>query len=90
MDNDFCDNCQFLSITENDQQKINNKLPHRCTLFNVDLLHGDMHPKLLKLDLCKKLNLNNFVISEINRISENEYKMSIIKKIKYLFQKGKR
>ncbi|MEN8907926.1 MAG: hypothetical protein ABF289_18395 [Clostridiales bacterium] len=63
---DTCGNCQFLSLTEKQQNCFKALgLNHRCTLFNKILLHGDSHPELEKFSICSQSTIKKNVIDEI-------------------------
>jgi hypothetical protein len=49
-----CPDCEFLSITEMEQNNIKdgNKESHICKKYNKRLVHGIYHPELVKLDEC--------------------------------------
>jgi hypothetical protein len=55
MNNKFCfDNCEYLSITEKEQNKREYKEPHICKKYSKRVLHGChlFHPHLLRLKEC--------------------------------------
>lgn len=53
----YCENCQFLNITENEQKIFNAKaINHKCTLFNKKLRHKDQI-NIERLDKCIKLKI---------------------------------
>lgn len=48
----FCENCSFLNITEEEQNKQKNKDKHICNRYKKVLLHNGYHPKLPVLTEC--------------------------------------
>jgi len=54
--NKFCDNCEFLNITEEEQDKLSNivgyKLNHICKEYGTKLYHNDYHPNIVRCDEC--------------------------------------
>lgn len=55
----FCRNCRFLSLTEEEQQKQKrNKEDHICKLFNRRIFHGRWHPELCRLPECFDMENN--------------------------------
>ena len=48
----FCDNCSFLNITEEEQNKQKNKDRHICNRYKKVLLHNGYHPQLPVLNEC--------------------------------------
>lgn len=48
----FCDNCSFLNITEEEQNKQKNKDRHICNRYKKVLLHNGYHPQLPVLTEC--------------------------------------
>ena len=51
--NDFCGNCTYLSVTEEEQNSNKKDEIHFCNLFKQRVLHFDKHPNLPRLDECK-------------------------------------
>ena len=50
---DFCpDNCEYLSITEAEQNKHPDKPDHICLKYNIRIKHGAFHPKLVRCKEC--------------------------------------
>ena len=55
----YCENCRFLSLTEEEQQKQKrNKEDHICKLFNRRIFHGRWHPELCRLPECFDMENN--------------------------------
>ena len=49
----FCDqDCQYLSISEREQDKSGDKPPHMCNKYGVPLIHGTYHPRLISMAGC--------------------------------------
>jgi hypothetical protein len=64
----FCGNCRFLNITEDIQNMFKlNKISHRCTLFNIHLLHREYHPELPRCEECMNTTIKNDVLKMIFR-----------------------
>jgi phage FluMu protein Com len=38
-----CNECEYISITEEAQHKQSVSIPHICTKFNVEVIHGNNH-----------------------------------------------
>lgn len=60
----YCNNCRYLSLTEDDQNTIRDKAgifePHRCLKYNKVLRHMGSHPNIRKDIVCKiDSSLNN-------------------------------
>lgn len=52
---DFCpDNCEYLSITEAEQNKHPGKPDHICLKYNIRVKHGAFHPMLMRCKECLK------------------------------------
>lgn len=50
---DFCPGqCEYLSITEEEQDKIRQKQDHICLKYNQRVKHGAYHPLLMKCVEC--------------------------------------
>lgn len=50
---DFCpSHCEYLSITEEEQNKIRPKPDHICLKYNQRVKHGAYHPALMKCVEC--------------------------------------
>lgn len=47
-----CNECEYLSPTEDEQNKMNNKPPHFCKLLNQRVYHAEKHPILKPLQEC--------------------------------------
>ena len=57
----FCSNsCKYLNITEQNQSElfktIHRILPHKCSKYQVRLMHGDAHPLIYKCKSCREEN----------------------------------
>lgn len=48
----FCGECCYLSITEEEQNKIRPTPEHICNKYNVKLYHLIYHPKILRCNQC--------------------------------------
>jgi len=46
------DYCEHLSITESEQNRRKDKPDHICRKYNVRIIHGPFHPKIMKCDVC--------------------------------------
>ena len=65
----FCGSCQFLSLTENEQNQYKICiLPHRCTLFNKVLKHGISHPEIPCLKECEESYIKEITIENIKKV----------------------
>jgi len=52
---DYCgENCQYLNISEKDQNLYSRKPDHRCHKYNVRLYHLRFHPNIVKCRACKE------------------------------------
>lgn len=62
MKHEFCNNCKFLSLTEEQQNKYKSYLSknksHYCILYRKNILHKEYHPKLPRLEECIRANHN--------------------------------
>lgn len=57
MNNEFCPrDCEYLSITEAEQNKCNTHWPHICNKYDTKLYHFYAHPDLYKCDKCYEEN----------------------------------
>ena len=57
MNNEFCPrDCEYLSITEAEQNKCNTHWPHICNKYDVKLFHLLAHSDLWKCEQCYKEN----------------------------------
>jgi hypothetical protein len=50
---EFCGNCTYLSVTEEEQNSKKKDEIHFCNLFKQRVLHFDKHPNLPRLPECK-------------------------------------
>ncbi len=51
----FCpENCEYLSITETEQNKHPDKPDHICLKYNTRVKHGSFHPMLIRCEGCLK------------------------------------
>ena len=41
-----CNKCLHISLTESEQQRVGNHIPHLCNLLGVQLFHRGKHPEL--------------------------------------------
>jgi hypothetical protein len=48
----FCDDCEYLSPTEKEQQHTPEAPPHMCTELNQRLMHGTCHPHIPSPSQC--------------------------------------
>jgi hypothetical protein len=48
----FCGKCCYLSITEEEQNKLKPKPDHICNKFNIKLYHFNYHPNILRCNRC--------------------------------------
>lgn len=59
----YCGNCQFLNITEQEQNRFKgNAINHRCTLFNKRVVHtctDKFNDDIIRLDKCIKLKIKD-------------------------------
>jgi hypothetical protein len=78
----YCDNCRFLNVTEEQQNKIklndNQLTKHYCLLFNQMLFHKDYHPKIPRIEECFRLSNTNFEFKMFD--NENIYGIILSKK----------
>ncbi|RLG18748.1 hypothetical protein DRN75_00855 [Nanoarchaeota archaeon] len=57
----FCDGCVYLNPTEEEQTR---HQKHYCRLYMCQVFHQGYHPKIVKLDICRKENLSSFDIDD--------------------------
>jgi len=65
--NNYCDDCQFLNVTEDMQRYLGNKFNHVCLLTGQQIMHGISHPNLERLECCKKTHLKETVINFVRQ-----------------------
>ncbi|MCK5020294.1 MAG: hypothetical protein KAS32_24860 [Candidatus Peribacteraceae bacterium] len=51
----YCDKCQHLSPTEEEQAKVVFGKKHTCTKTGTDVRHGSQHPRLPRPSCCPRL-----------------------------------
>ena len=57
MKNCFCPrNCEYLNITEAEQESASKRKPHVCIKYDVRLYHLLAHPDLYRCEQCYKEN----------------------------------
>jgi hypothetical protein len=78
----YCDNCRFLKVTEEEQNKIklndNQLTKHHCILFNRVLFHREYHPNIPRIEECYRLSNTNFEFKMFD--NENIYGIILSKK----------
>lgn len=85
MKHEFCNNCKFLSLTEEKQNKYKlNKKNHYCNLYNKTIFHKEYHPKLPRLDECMRTN-HNFELDF--KLDEKVYGIILSKNISDILEK---
>jgi myo-inositol-1-phosphate synthase len=53
----FCGKCEFLSLTEEEQNRSENKLKdHVCIKYKKRVTHNEYHPHICRLSICIKDN----------------------------------
>ena len=62
MNNEFCPrDCEYLNMTEEQQDMSKATKPHVCLKYNTRLYHLTAHPDLYKCEECYKENSNETV-----------------------------
>jgi len=51
--NEYCGNCEWLSITEEEQNKQKIKNSHFCKKYKRRVYHLEHHPNIIKFYKCK-------------------------------------